>query len=537
MSVTVSDLLQLPSLRDAKVLAGRGGLSRIVSSISVLEYADPGLLMDQLFHNNDFYGSEIVITGFISVKDNVPAQCANIRRLAEAGEVGLILYYVGILLPRVDKQLIALADSLNFTLICMPENRMDLRYSEVICEVMEAIFKDQKSDGAFVGDLLDRIARLPQHQRTVDTALKMLSDRIRSCVVLTDASGRILNEAAWPRGRGEVLYADQCLTKFTGQTSAPVIYPFAPNCLLSHFPIRTGSTHDMVLFLIKEGDPLPPETTRQAAEIVQLAVSIWSEQHDEIVVTELVRAILQDEPMKMHRLADIFHIDVASINTMWILKCEKRMKPDDTERLMQLSRELLTGRCNTIVMDIYEGDVVIFMDDRGTLQESETLARELYGRIASENCPIRITLCGALADTTEVRNAFLLNRSSLEDAKKIFPGRAFYHLQTISYAKACRTRVEQGELSVKTCLSALSALSGSEGRDLLNTLSIYLLDADFSVTRTAELLFLHKNTVKYRLQSIGDRLGYHIGRMPESLGVYEAVALNRLLTSSSENSR
>ena len=37
MSVTVSDLLKLPSLRQARVIGGAGGLKRVVSSISVLE--------------------------------------------------------------------------------------------------------------------------------------------------------------------------------------------------------------------------------------------------------------------------------------------------------------------------------------------------------------------------------------------------------------------------------------------------------------------------------------------------------------------
>ena len=32
--------------------------------------------------------------------------------------------------------------------------------------------------------------------------------------------------------------------------------------------------------------------TRQAVEVVQLAVSMWSEKHDRIVIGELVRAIL-----------------------------------------------------------------------------------------------------------------------------------------------------------------------------------------------------------------------------------------------------
>lgn len=47
--MTVEDLLRLPSLRRAEVLGGAKGLLRIVSSISVLESVDPGILIDELF--------------------------------------------------------------------------------------------------------------------------------------------------------------------------------------------------------------------------------------------------------------------------------------------------------------------------------------------------------------------------------------------------------------------------------------------------------------------------------------------------------
>ena len=63
MSVTVGELLKLPSLRQARVLGGEGGLSRMVSSISVLESTDPGVLVHEVFQHNQYSGSEIVITG------------------------------------------------------------------------------------------------------------------------------------------------------------------------------------------------------------------------------------------------------------------------------------------------------------------------------------------------------------------------------------------------------------------------------------------------------------------------------------------
>ena len=71
MSVTVSDLLKLPSLRQARVIGGAGGLKKVVSSISVLESTDPGVLINEVFHHNKYSGSEIVITGFLNCVNDV----------------------------------------------------------------------------------------------------------------------------------------------------------------------------------------------------------------------------------------------------------------------------------------------------------------------------------------------------------------------------------------------------------------------------------------------------------------------------------
>jgi hypothetical protein len=117
MSVTVKKILELPSLRGAKVLGGKQSLDRIVNSISVLEYAKPTPMQEHLFTEiQPFLGAELVITGFCSIPDDVEAQCATIRRLSEAGEVGLILYYVGLVMPKVDRRLIKLSDELGFVL-------------------------------------------------------------------------------------------------------------------------------------------------------------------------------------------------------------------------------------------------------------------------------------------------------------------------------------------------------------------------------------------------------------------------------------
>ena len=55
------------------------------------------------------------------------------------------------------------------------------------------------------------------------------------------------------------------------------------------------------------------------------------------------------------------------------------------------------------------------------------------------------------------------------------------------------------------------------------------MDCDSSVTRTAEALYLHKNTIKYRLQRISDLLGFRLGKMPETIDLYRSAAIYRLL--------
>ena len=59
MSVTIAQVLQLPSMRRAKVIGGQGGLSQTVTSVSVLEYAQPTPLLEELFHTIEFRGSDI----------------------------------------------------------------------------------------------------------------------------------------------------------------------------------------------------------------------------------------------------------------------------------------------------------------------------------------------------------------------------------------------------------------------------------------------------------------------------------------------
>ncbi len=539
MGVTVSDILRLPCLKGARVAAGKKSLQKVLTSVSVLEYTDPCSLQKEIFDRIDFLGGEIVITAFAGIAEDVERQCANIRRLSSAGEVGLILYYVGILMPRVDKRLIELADSLDFILIVMPEGRMDLRYSEAIVEIMGTIFEEQKAEVSIVSDVLEQVSRLPAYRRTVDTVLQIIRERLRVSLILLDGQERILGQAMWPASleldMGELLDA---LAVPAEETAGPYLPDGKqpPSC--KAFPglrwawyCPLGLHHSsMSLCLVKDGEPLAEGLVGQIAETVRLAVNIWSRQHAEVNEAELVQAILQDEPLKMRRLAEIFHIDIASVNAMWAVRWEGEGAEKNGREALKLLRDGLKRWCNTVISEVYEGYAVAFMDWPETGPDVARLSEAVLEEMPSGKGKGYLVRCHHLADTSDVRKAFLLIREHLADAGRIWPKKRCYTLPEMDFAAQCRRLPEEGEEAVEAAMMPLALLEEEgEGIQLVHTLCTWLLDADGSTARCAEQLFIHRNTVKYRLRCIRERLGYPVDKLPEQLFVYRAAALWRLM--------
>ena len=530
MSVTVEQILKLPSLSRARVVGGRGGLSKVVSSISVLESTDPGVLVDEVFPQGEFFGSEIVITGFLNSVDNVPLQLANIRRLAEGGEVGLIVFYVGVYLPRIDPQLIALADELDFVLIVMPEGEATLRYGQVISDVMDCIYRDRAQNSSVVLDVLAGISALPKHLQTVNTALKILSDRISASVLLCDASFHVLNLVSWPRGiEGEVSGGFQTMQHFppSGESDA---FPFVQDSRIYRMSLGVDGGQQMELLLVKAGLPFDTATLGQIIDATRICINIWGRRHGEIAIHELVRAILQDEPLKMHRLAEIFHVDVASLHEMWIVQSETEDARQRFQELLSALRECFTGFDGSLIMDVYGGRLLIFLGTPQTQQEAERLSAAVMDLVTADLPDAVFCRCSGLQNTADVRKAYLGFRESLSDAMDIYPRRRIYTWGNISFSKDCRQVIQAGEAALNTCLAVIYPVqTDSEEVDLVETLGVHLLDGEMSVTRTAELLHIHKNTVKYRIHQISSLLGYRMDKAPELFALYKACAVRRLL--------
>jgi len=528
MSVTVGDIMKLPSMRQARVVGGKLGLSKVVYSISVLESVDPKNLVDGVFQKGEFFGSEIVISAFMNCPHDVELQYANIRRLAEGGEVGLIWFYVGIFVPEIDPRIIELADELDFVLIQMPQT-LELRYGEVISDVTEAIYHDRIQNESIVSDILANVSKLPEHQRTIATVLQMLSDRIHSSIVLADSSYAILNLVTWPRSIEKdfpLLPAD--LKKNGGLVNGQV-RNLGQDGLLCHSVIHPDGGESMHLFMLKVGTPVSQSVQEQIADTVRICANIWGREHSAVVIRELIRAIIQDDPIKMRRLSEVFHIDVAAVHDMWLLYCDNKK---DLECVKEKAEDILDilSDCTSLQFgDVYDDKLLMFSSDPATEKDAENVWNEV-SKLLSCIPGISFVWCNGLQTTTDVREAYICCNTFLNDVRKIYPKKRFFRIGDVRFAKSCSEIINAGENSMKPFVKCTELLSKcSEDWDAVDTMACHLLDNDASVTKTSEALFLHKNTVKYRIKVVSDVFGFLPDKLPEGWQLYQSLAIERLL--------
>ena len=205
-------------------------------------------------------------------------------------------------------------------------------------------------------------------------------------------------------------------------------------------------------------------------------------------MSELVRAILRDEPLKMPPPGG--HLPRGrGLHPQHVGAPQPPGQGDFPRDVLPLVLEALSHACGALVADAYEGDVVAFMDWLPEAAGAETMAEALCAQMAQAGLDGVLVTCQDLTTTADVRRAYLAIRKALPDALRIWPGRGRYTLREMEFAQTCRETVAAGEAAVQRALAPLEPVRAlREGAELVHTLQLYLLDTDRSVTQTAQAL-------------------------------------------------
>lgn len=149
MGLRVSDILELPILADATVLAGKKGLGHDVTQVTVGEVPDIG---DWLT------GDELVLSTFFGVETTPEAQTEFVRKIIKSGAAGLLVKPERFI-KEVGSEIIALGEEDSFPIIEVPP---EVRWTHVVADISERI----------VGEHMSHMERSQEiHQRLLDVVI------------------------------------------------------------------------------------------------------------------------------------------------------------------------------------------------------------------------------------------------------------------------------------------------------------------------------------------------------------------------------
>ena len=435
------------------------------------------------------------------------------------GEAGVIIYYFDLFVKKLDQSVLDFADEAGYPIIVMPRNQYLLRYSEAITEISELIIADRSQNENFSSSIIETLVSLPKNQQNISTLLRLLSNYLHVTLIMTGSDWKLTAFAGWPK-IPEREIEDMLQKILEGNFREPYeVLQF------EDIPVRKAN------LIVTGREPLKKATLEQITDVVRVYLKMTMDEPLETVGSEqLIRAVIGDEPVKMRKLAANMGIDSSKLRNMVIYREPHLNLPSGTFILREV-RDMFSRYCHDQVVDMYSGDVVAFLDDGISSQWLPTL-RALNESMLSKGMDPLCVYARNLSDPSDVRDAYLNVTEHLDDAKQLYINASILSYHEIMFVAELKEIISQGEDRIRKELEPLKYL-GPEGEEqteeLIRTLSSFYFDSGQSVSRTAENLFIHVNTVKYRLKKISEVIGCKVTEMPEMMGLYKALALYRLI--------
>ncbi len=532
MSITIADCLKLPSLRSCRVIAGERGLDHIVNSATVLEVFDCSTFDVAQPVNN----SDLMLTSFASIKDDYAMQCRHIENMYQSGDAGLIIYYVGIYLDRIHPSLIETADRLGFPLLLMPENRMDCFYNEVLREVYELLLRDKNRSSSLIDNIASLVGRLPENRKNLSTLLRLISDHLKCTVFLADIALNNVAMSKWPVYNDITAEEIFHLYESMADVNEPFIETDCRGVRMRIFcvPFTAFEYRNFSIYAADESLTLTLGDMYHVIEVLQVFSKLWDMDESNILENTLVPAIIEGDDDKLRSATARLGIDLAAINTAVIIRpdfgdMETKLRLHLMRDMIKRLKECSASLNKEIIADTYGIYIICYIiyshREDGDLHYVDELISgldEIYDRYTISVFPNDTLL-------KDVRKTYQLYTMYIPHVTKIFPMKKELSYGDLLLSQNCLEMLENKTEEYRICrIILLPLLKDPDGEELLHTLAVYYLDAGGEVKKTASLLYLHRNTVKYRLGKIGDIINFDASDTTSAYLLYKAIACWRL---------
>ena len=530
MDLTVNDCLNTTSFAKAKVVAGRKGLSRPVRSCTVLEWSDTGMFRSPYFKEGD-----IVITSFYTKRNDINAQCSTIRQLQGLQTAALVLFHVGIVMPNIDKALISLADQLDYPLIVVSSNQ-DVSYSEMIQNIMESLYLKRFSECRLFDNVFHRFSALPKSKRNITKLLELIGQNIPSHLFLYHSDLTYISEWCHPSFVNTTMkdfLGDTSLDELVVGKSAPISQTVQGRTLYLHFQnIAAHSFPPLFLFFITSSKKMEPLLLRQASEILSIADDVYhlgvKESRHSSLLQNLLSGTFDLEPTNMKNVSDY----EKEVGTLFYLRPDgnsDRIRGIQLQRLCKETAAFFDSQKFSSLLDVTEDSLILLLLEELNFAYLEELAFSLQEFLDEKSLSVKLAYVqmSSLILTKETYQSIC---NCWDFMVRINPLRSVFDVLSVRIAEDCKRIVSDISQKSEYKLKVLAPLDRIKDKDeMIKTLEIFFLDTDGSIPKTAELMFVHANTVKYRIRKARLALGNEYFELRGNHYLYLALAIRRII--------
>ena len=528
MSITVSQALQLESLKVCRVLAGSQNLENEIEKVNILE----AVIDSQWEKDWDGYCHQLVLTTFNIAKGN-PAKQKSIMGSLHRGGCSALVFQPTII-PALPKEVIQYADRLGLPLIEIPA---DMEYPSIIMPITEIILKEKTTLLQRSTDIHRKFMELVLDGDEENSIASALSDLIHCPVMIVGPAG---NELAFSNQKIEsakILKISDFLNHMAENQGKDITYDDGLGLLF--MPLLSGRQLKILGYIfidaqMGELDQLDLIAIEQAATVAtydlarQIAVQEVERHLKRDFFEELLEGGIQSKE-KMLSQARKVGCDLSNKPTVIVIDLRKNNLEDKTKNLpgedrFNLVKETLFQSISQTVFQhnplhifIERGDSFLLLPDLEP-QVDRNKNRKSINEIAMDilkvskekqkDYEVYIAVGGMNGSIDRLRTSFTEARSALRIGPKLLPGsRIFWYEELAAYTLFENEMIGTEAVQlVKHFLGRLLEYDRNSNTKLVETLEAYF-DHNQNLSASAAALYIHPKTMKYRLNRIKEILG------------------------------
>jgi purine catabolism regulator len=523
MGLTIKDALNMLTTVNIHVIAGETHLDRNISSVNIIEVPTVSDWMK---------GGELVFTSGYAFQGNMNSACEIISDLYDSNVAALVIK-PSKYLPEIPRQIIDCAETLGFPLLQIPE---DMPYSIIMQPISEKIINTQLDSLRNIESAHSRLMMALLEGKSIASICEILSDLISQDVYLYDKQFQIISSSQNNRENSEEITnmisksllnneeamfecnAHHWASFFSELINEEIIYiPLDINRVRTAFlivRINNKPLLDYDYIAMENAGTVITHVIQQQQALLEKEWQLRGECLDDLIwrnYSDINTALGRAQFFGVDLTKDfcIFVIDRSKSELMQSQSSVNDIAQDfdEIERLRDSIRRsmsyanypiLIQNKVNTIVILV---ELPNNLEYRITKTKICSLLTETVKRYVNENFIIGVSKVHN--SISEVKTAYKESITAIKCgyAIKNKTNHVFFDdmgvfsfLYELQDSESAQTFFDQK-------FGALMKYDNEKDGDLLNTLKTYF-NSNCNIQKTAEALFLHKNSVIYRLHKI-----------------------------------